>query len=117
MKAHLLSIFSIAALLIAPSAFAQSEATLAAERWFRRADADLNRTYTQLQSRLKSPRAKDELAKAQRAWIAFRDSDSAFRAGITSGGGSAYSMDYMGNQAELTEQRTKKLKTFLQHLP
>jgi len=99
------------------SAKAQPDAKAEAERSFKQADADLNKTYQQLQLRLESPQAKADLAKAQRAWIALRDSESALRAGVSSGGGSAYSTDFMANQAELTEQRTQQLNALLSHLP
>lgn len=95
----------------------QSDAKLEAERAFKEADADLNRTYQQLQSLLKSPQAKADLAKAQRAWVSFRDGDSASRAGVSSDGGSAYAMDLMSNQAELTAERTRQLKAISSHLP
>ena len=91
----------------------ESDPRTAGEKWFKRADAELNRTYKLLQSRLESAQLKQELVKAQKAWIAFRDADAAFQAGITSGGGSAYSIDYMGNLAEMTEERTKELKALL----
>ena len=99
------------------SDIAQSDAKLEAEQGFRKADAELNSIYKQLQSRLESTQAKGELAKAQREWIAFRDAESTLRAGLSSGGGSAYLMDRMSNQAELTEIRTRQLKAILSRLP
>ena len=88
--------------------------TTIADQSFKLADAELNSTYKLLQSRLQSASQKSELTKAQKAWIAFRDSDATFRAGVSSGGGSAYSMDYLANLTELTEQRAKELKALLQ---
>ena len=84
-----------------------------ADQSFKAADAELNRTYKLLQSHLQSAQQKKDLTKAQKAWIAFRDSNAAFRAGVTSGGGSAYSMDYLANLTELTQQRNKQLKALL----
>jgi uncharacterized protein YecT (DUF1311 family) len=111
-----LYILMIALLFSAANAVAQSEATQLADKEFRQADALLNRAYQQLQLRLESARARDELAKAQRAWIGFRDSDSAFHAGVSSGGGSAYSTDYLANRTQLTEQRTAQLNALLRSL-
>jgi len=97
--------------------FTLAEATLAPEQDFKKADAELNRTYNILQSRLESPQAKAELAKAQRAWISFRDADSAFRAEFALGEkNSAKSADNLTNQTELTEQRILQLKSQLSRL-
>jgi len=92
--------------------FALTKATLSPEQSFKQVDADLNRTYKELQSRLESPQAKAELAKAQRAWIAFRDADSAFRAKINSEKEDVAKLaDDLTNQIELTVQRTQQLKS------
>lgn len=97
--------------------FGLTKATLSPEQSFKQADADLNQTYKELQSRLESPQAKAELAKAQRAWIAFRDADSAFRAVINSEEeDTAKSADNLTNQIELTEQRALQLKSQLDQL-
>jgi uncharacterized protein YecT (DUF1311 family) len=116
MKLHRNYSALIATLLLTATGFAQSEATQESEKAFRRADADLNQVYQRVMTRLKTPDAKKHLVKAQNAWISFRDSESEFRAGIT-GGGSAYSMDFMAKQTDLTKERIKDLRTILSRLP
>ena len=92
---------------------AQSEPTLHAERAFRDADTAMSAVYRELLRALESAEAKRDLQKSQRAWITFRDSFAACSAGVSSAGGSAYSTDYNGTLAELTEERTKQLKNLL----
>ena len=97
-------------LSFSPLACCQSDATLLAEDGYKKADAELNQIYNELIGVLKEKRNKDDLSKAQRAWIMFRESDAKARAGITSDGGSAYAMDYLANMTEITQQRIEQLR-------
>ncbi len=99
-----------------PQVHAQSEATSDAGTWFKKADAELDHIYKKVLSKLTDKQQRTEFTKAEKAWESFRDADAKFRAGVT-GGGSAYTMDYLGNLAEMTEARTKELRDFLNHLP
>lgn len=94
-------------------AYPQSGATLIAESGYKKIDVELNQVYNELIEVLKVKGSKDDIVKAQRAWIAFRESDAKARAGITSDGGSAYSMDYLANMTEMTQQRVEQLKAIL----
>lgn len=97
-------------------AWAQSEATQDADAWFKKADAELNQVYKTVLAKISDPQQKQELEKAQKAWVAFRDADAQFRAGVSSGGGSSYTTDMLGNMAEMTDARTKDLKALLGRL-
>jgi uncharacterized protein YecT (DUF1311 family) len=96
--------------------YAQSEAATGAEQLFKKADAELNQVCDDVTKKLTDGRQKTDFIKAQKAWVSFRDADAEFRAGVT-GGGSAYTTDYLANLTELTEERTKQLSEFLKHLP
>lgn len=73
-----------------------------------KADAELNASYKALLSQLGTP-DQQRLRDAQRAWIAFRDKECAFRTQGNQGGsvGAATAADCVG---ELTRQRAKALK-------
>ncbi|CAB3968647.1 MULTISPECIES: lysozyme inhibitor LprI family protein [Burkholderia] len=59
-----------------------------ASRGYARADAELNRRYRALQRRLNGDRdGARKLTEAQRAWIAFRDTECAFQTIGVAGGG------------------------------
>jgi len=105
-------------LAFAGQSFGQTDVVDAAEKEFKKADAEMNAAYQKVLSVLvKAPDHGKiliaDLKKAQRAWLVFRDAEAAIRAGVSSGGGSAYSMDYLANLATLTEQRTKDLNRLL----
>ena len=77
------------------------------------ADAELNRLYQKLESRLmRRPEAKQELVLAQRAWIAFRDAECRFAAsGVR--GGSIYQQVYQGCLQDLTQARVENFNNYL----
>lgn len=104
------------ALLLSCSAYCQSEATQLAEEQYKKADAELNKTYGELLDTLKDKRIRDDFEKARSAWISFRESDAKARAGLSSDGGSAYAMDYYANMTEATQQRTAQLMVILRAL-
>jgi uncharacterized protein YecT (DUF1311 family) len=56
------------------------------------------------------PRENEHFKEAQQKWQSFRDAEASFHAGLTSGGGSAYSVDYQIERLELTRERIKVLK-------
>jgi uncharacterized protein YecT (DUF1311 family) len=92
---------SLACSLAAPSAHADASAT----------DTKLNSVYQALLSRL-GPADRARLREAQRAWIAFRDKECAFRSQGTDAG-SAGATVVAGCITELTEARTSQLKAQL----
>lgn len=83
----------------------------AAAASFKKADAALNATYSQLMDEL-SGAAGQRLRTAQRAWLAFRDAECGFQ-GSAVQGGSAQSMVVSQCLATLTEQRVKQLRFYL----
>jgi uncharacterized protein YecT (DUF1311 family) len=79
---------------------------------FVKADAELNKTYGALLTKLPDAESKQKLKEAQRAWLVFRDAEAAFVADQARGGSMAPTIRY-GTMTELTQQRIKQLKTRL----
>jgi uncharacterized protein YecT (DUF1311 family) len=80
---------------------------------FQRADADLNATYKQIASRLKSDASTAKLmVNAQKSWLAFRDAECEFS---TSGAvqGSIYPMLVAQCRTRLSIARCAELKAYL----
>jgi len=87
----------------------QSEMNICSLQDYEAADAKLNAAYRGLMKKLgDDSAAQDKLKIAQRAWIAFRDSECDFE-GHSAEGGSMQPMLVNGCMARLTEQRTKDL--------
>ena len=98
---------------VSPSqAQTQAEMNRMAYRDEAKADAAMNAAYKKLMAKLDAP-DKAKLKKAQRAWLAFRDADAASLASQETGG-SMYPMVYSSYVQEITEARTKELKTALE---
>jgi len=76
---------------------------------FERADAELNKTYETLLTKLPDAEGKEKLKESQRGWLAFRDAEAAFAADQARGGSMAPTIRYEV-MAELTQQRIKQLK-------
>ncbi|WP_320412018.1 MULTISPECIES: lysozyme inhibitor LprI family protein [Mesorhizobium] len=95
---------------------AQDQATMdqCAGKDFDAADKKLNEAYKQIMGRLKdNAPSKKLLVDAQRAWVAFRDSECAFQGGPRETAGSVYPMVVANCQAGLTENRLKELQSYL----
>jgi uncharacterized protein YecT (DUF1311 family) len=110
------SIIAVCLLAAILPARSQSEATLQAEKAFEEAAGELKAVYGMVLDKIRHPKLKQEVQAAQRAWLVFRDREGAARAGVSSQGGSAYSMDYLAARAELTKERTLQLQKLLKHL-
>jgi uncharacterized protein YecT (DUF1311 family) len=93
---------------------AQTQAAMNAQARgdFVKADAELNKTYEALLTKLPDAESKQKLKQSQRAWLAFRDAEAAFVADQAGGGSMAPTIRYE-TKAELTEQRIKQLKVHL----
>ncbi len=93
---------------------AQTQAAMNAQARadFKQADAELNKTYQALLAKLPDAASKQKLKEKQRAWIASRDAEAARAAKEAEGGSMAPTLRYE-TMAELTQQRTKQLKTRL----
>jgi uncharacterized protein YecT (DUF1311 family) len=92
---------------------AQTQAAMNAEARadFKKADAELNKTYEALLNKLPDAGRKEKLKQSQRAWLVFRDAEAAFAAGPR--GTMAPTLRY-ASMTELTEQRIKQLKSHLE---
>lgn len=91
----------------------QAAMTECAERDYKASDAELNTLYRQIVRRLDGDAdTKRLLVKAQRAWVAFRDSECGFSASAVTGG-SAYPMIQAMCLNDLTQ---KRVADFRQHL-
>lgn len=92
---------------------ATASPSLAQQGGYQEADAELNQLYQKIESRLADNHdAKQELIKAQRAWIAFRDAECRFAASGVEGG-SAYPEVYQSCQEDLTRARVANFDDYL----
>ena len=76
-----------------------------------RADKELNDTYKALLTGV-DQEGKAKLKDAQRAWIQFRDADTALAYRISGEGGSLGGLIAMNHKLDLTTERTRQLKEF-----
>ncbi len=76
------------------------------------ADAELNKAYRHLVSRLGDKKWEAKLRAAQQAWIKYRDRNCDYVSAF-SGGGSAVTFEYNFCLAEMTTARTKELQEML----
>jgi uncharacterized protein YecT (DUF1311 family) len=90
----------------------QSEMNICASIAYQNADRKLNQVYRQLLPKLSASR-KQKLISAQQAWIKFRDSSCEFERSAYEGGSMA-PMIYGFCLANVTEQRTKDLRRYLE---
>ena len=91
----------------------QGGLNMCAGRVFETADAELNAAYRQLVARLAGqPDIRKLLAAAQRSWIAFRDTECAFRSSGVQGG-SAHPMVESMCLTGLTKARIQDLRGYL----
>jgi uncharacterized protein YecT (DUF1311 family) len=91
----------------------QADMTSCAAEDYKDADAELNTVYKQVADRLKAvPDSSKLLVAAQRAWIAFRDSECSFASSAVAGG-SLQPMINATCMAGLTRARTEELKNYL----
>lgn len=92
-------------------AVSTAEMQTCANRLYQEADAELNRIYRQLFAQLSGQR-KAQLKASQQAWLAFRDKNAAFAAGVAEGGSMA-SLVEITELTAMTRSRTEQLRTYL----
>jgi uncharacterized protein YecT (DUF1311 family) len=106
--------FILFVLACAPLALAQTQLEMndkaAAE--FAKADKELNEVYAKVIGVL-DDQAKEMLKRSQRAWVAFRDAEAAFRADAEARGGSMWPLVHEGVRGKLTRDRVKALREYL----
>jgi uncharacterized protein YecT (DUF1311 family) len=97
-------------LVLSHSALAQTQSEMNAQAHAdaAKADAQLNRVYKQVLA-TQDDEGKRLLKEAQRAWVLFRDAESASAADEARGGSMAPLLEF-GAKARLTEERIKQLK-------
>lgn len=91
-------------------AVSTAEMRTCANRLYQEADAELNQVYRQLIAQLSAPR-KTQLKASQQAWLAFRDKNADFAAGVAEGGSMASLVEVMELTA-MTRTRTEQLRTY-----
>lgn len=91
-------------------AVSTAEMRTCANRLYQEADAELNQVYRQLIAQLSAPR-KTQLKASQQAWLAFRDKNADFAAGVAGGGSMASLVEVMELTA-MTRTRTEQLRTY-----
>ena len=80
---------------------------------FEQADAELNKCYEALLTKLPDAEGKEKLKQSQRAWLVFRDAEAAFAADQLRGGSMAPTIRYE-TMTGLTQQQIKQLKSHLE---
>jgi uncharacterized protein YecT (DUF1311 family) len=85
------------------------EMTQCADQRLKSTDAELNTVYAALMKKIEAPDQK-RLRDAERAWIAFRDSECLFRIGGEDQGGTLWPMLELQCKADMTEARVKDLR-------
>lgn len=91
-------------------AVSTAEMQTCANRLYHEADAELNQVYRQLIAQL-SVQRKTQLKASQQAWLAFRDKNAAFAAGVAEGGSMA-SLVEITELTAMTRSRTEQLRTY-----
>ncbi|HEY1123645.1 MAG TPA: lysozyme inhibitor LprI family protein [Haloferula sp.] len=112
MKILPLCLALIAAAPIVIHAQSQQEMNAEAAESFKKADKELNEVYAKVLANL-DDEAKENLKKSQRAWVAWRDAEAAFRADAEARGGSMWPLIHEGVRGRLTKERVKSLKELL----
>ena len=90
------------------NAQSQTEMNGQAEKDFKKADEELNRTYAAVMAKLPDAESKRKLKKSQRAWIATRDAAAKSAADQVRGGSAAPVLRWT-SMTETTEERIKQL--------
>lgn len=90
---------------------AQSEMNRCAQDEYRKVDAELNRVYQQVMSKLE-PDHRERLKIAQRAWITFRDAHCDCEA-FTFNGGSMQPLSYYSCLSATTKERITQLQQLM----
>jgi uncharacterized protein YecT (DUF1311 family) len=120
MRSYVVVFFTLVCLAVPlTTAIAQTQADMQDETCgdFKKADAELNKTYKQIMTEYKADKIfVEKLKKAQKAWLSYRDAhiESVYPVDDKSSYyGSVYGMCYCNAKKELTEQRTKMLKQWV----
>ena len=112
MKILPLCLALIVAAPVALHAQSQQEMNAEAAESFKKADKELNEVYAKVLANL-DEEAKENLKKSQRAWVAWRDAEAAFRADAEARSGSMWPLIHEGVRGQLTKERVKSLKELL----
>ncbi|RQR58250.1 DUF1311 domain-containing protein [Burkholderia sp. Bp9126] len=91
----------------------QAAMSACADRAYKKSDAELNRAYQAVTTRVRDNRPlADKLVSAQRAWVAYRDAECGFSSAGAEGG-SAYPMVVSTCLDDLTKARVESLQGYL----
>jgi uncharacterized protein YecT (DUF1311 family) len=91
----------------------QPEMNVCSRLDYQQADKKLQQVYDRLRSKLPNT-SQQQLVSAQKAWIAFRDSNCDFQKSFFEGGSIAPTM-LNGCLSDVTQQRTSELEMYLQN--
>ncbi|RQR62444.1 DUF1311 domain-containing protein [Burkholderia sp. Bp9125] len=91
----------------------QAAMSACADRAYKKSDAELNRAYQAVTTRVRDNRPlADKLVSAQRAWVAYRDAECGFSSAGAEGG-SVYPMVVSTCLDDLTKVRLESLQGYL----
>lgn len=94
------------------SAFTQ-EVTEAAEREFSKSKANLESRFEKLLFRLPGEKEREMWGAAHQMWLKFSTKEAEAKAGLTSGGGSSFSLDYLVALTNMNDDRSKYYASIL----
>ena len=95
------------------NAMVQRDLNICADKDYQVADKKLNAVYAKITAALGDENYKTKLKAAERAWMAYRDTECVFETAENEGG-SIYPMEYSGCLTKLTNARTKQLQSYLE---
>ena len=91
----------------------QNDMNICADKDYQASDKKLNAVYAKVMAALGDENYKTKLKAAERAWVAYRDTECAFETAENEGG-SIHPLVYSGCLTKLTNARTKDLQAYLE---
>jgi len=91
----------------------QNDMNICADKDYQASDKKLNAVYAKVMAALGDENYKTKLKAAERAWVAYRDTECTFETAENEGG-SIHPLVYSGCLTKLTNARTKDLQAYLE---
>jgi len=91
----------------------QNDMNICADKDYQVSDTKLNAVYAKVMAALGDENYKTKLKAAERAWVAYRDTECTFETAENEGG-SIHPLVYSGCLTKLTNARTKDLQAYLE---
>lgn len=108
------SLLCVFALSLLPLRADPPEVVDLARNELRQAERQMTAVVKKIQHQLSDKNARKSFMQAQSSWLHFRDAEARFQASLTSGGGSAYLVDYLSISSAMTKERIRHLQQWSQ---